>query len=164
MFIVATPLAAHAQTKDLSNDLAPSTTEIINQSEPVAALDPGPGFKPFQTTVTFTQQQLVNVSTVNLVTVPAGKRLVIEFVTVTAQVPPGQRIAAFNLFAGAGIYSLLVNEQPTTVSGDAIFRAAQQLRLYADPNTQVQMFIARSSTAGIGQYQVALSGYFEDAN
>jgi hypothetical protein len=165
LLIVAAPLVANAQTKDLSNDSAPSAGEITNQSDVVTAIDPGDGFQPFQTMVVFNQQPGFNSSQVDILTVPTGKRLVIEFVTVNTQLPSGQRAVSFQLVPGGGAaFFLLVNEQPAAVNGDAIFRAAQSLRLYANPGTLVRINLGRSSSLGIGQYQVAVSGYLEDAN
>lgn len=163
LLIIAAPLAANAQTKDQRNESATNAAGIVEPSETVAAVDPGPGFKPFQTVVSITQQQGVAISQANVVTVPAGKRLVIEFVNYTGQVPSGQRVVAFNLVTFGAGYSFLVNEQPAMANGDVIFRAAQQLRLYVE-NSAVGMIVVRSSAAGTATYQVAISGYFEDVN
>lgn len=163
LLIIAAPLAANAQTKDQRNESATNAAGIVEQSETVAAVDPGPGFKPFQTVTFFTQQPGVALSPVSIVIVPAGKRLVIEFINYTGQVPAGQRVVAFNLAAFGGAYSFLVNEQPAMSNGDVIFRAAQQLRLYVE-NSAVQTLVVRSSAVGTATYQVAISGYFEDVN
>lgn len=153
---------ANAQTKELTSEEAPRDVEVVSRSTDLAAIDPGTGFQPFQTSVNFNQAPLSNASLVDVATVPAGKRLVIEFVSVNAQIPAGQRMTGISLMAPRQFY-LLVNEQPPSAGGDAIFRAVQQLRLYASSGSTVQIGVFRSGNSGTGQFQVALSGYFEDA-
>ena len=79
-----------------------------------------------------------------LYTVPDGKRLVIEWASVGANVPAGQRITSFTFSTTAGNtgqgHRLVVYDQGTTFNCSAHFTASQQVRFYADPGTQVKGF------------------------
>jgi hypothetical protein len=107
------------------------------------------------------------VSTVSVAIVPAGKRLVIEFISATGQVPAGQHVVAWQIntiappFGGA-VHDLLVHEQPAFVNGDALFRASQQVRLYANPGSEVRALLTRDDSVGQGQFTVTISGYLVD--
>jgi hypothetical protein len=102
----------------------------------------------------------------DIVTVPSGKRLVIEQVSMIGQVPPGKVVPTFCLItvaSGGGFqHDFLVNVQPPAVNGDALFRASQQVRLYADPGTPVRTTFVRSSPSGKATFSVTLSGYLVD--
>ena len=98
----------------------------------------------------------------NLDAVPAGSRLVIEQVSVTASVPSGQSgFFSISTTAGGNGESFVI---PTTQrffdgSGTDILVATQSLRLYADPGTTPQVNFFRSSTAGFASFQGMISGY-----
>src|SRR4029078_476074 len=107
-----------------------------------------------------------NVTTLNVATVPAGKRLVIEFVSMTGQVPPGQHVEIMEITTsrgGGGVsHQFVIHPQPDAVIGDALFRANQSLRLYADGGTQVSALFRRNSGAGSASYGITISGYLVD--
>ena len=107
-----------------------------------------------------------NVAAVDIVSVPFGKRLVVEQISMTGQVPPGQVVPTFCLITIAGgggfQHDLLVNVQPPAVNGDALFRASQQVRLYADPGSPVRTTFVRSSPLGKATFSVTLGGYLVD--
>jgi hypothetical protein len=122
--------------------------------------------QPFQVSANSTQVGN-NVSTVTIATVPAGKRLVIEWVSMTGQVPPTQHAEIMEIstiagpFGGAS-HQFVIEEQPDAVIGDALFRSNQSLRLYADPGTQVSALFRRNSGAGLATWNATISGYLVD--
>jgi hypothetical protein len=69
--------------------------------------------------------------------IPAGKTLVVEFVSVQVRVPAGQQpVLLFETGDGNGVASLFLNLQLSDINRD-IFVASQQIRLY----TKNQLFI-----------------------
>src|SRR5436190_23708734 len=118
LLIVVTPPAAYVQTKDPINDSAPSVTDIVTKSDALAVIDPGPGVQPFQTVIGITQLSNT-ISSADLLTVPAGKRLVIEFINMTAELPPGQRVYMFSINTGGIPFDMLLIQQPAAIDGDA---------------------------------------------
>ena len=121
--------------------------------------------EPFQAAASTTETG-TNVSTLNVATVPAGKRLVIEFVSMTGQVPAGQHLEIMEITTSSGLggvsHAFVIHTQPDAVSGDALFRANQSLKLYANAGTQVSALFRRSSTLGLANYHLTISGYLVD--
>jgi len=154
------PTAAQGTTTIAGNvNVANSTANPV----PVSfTSDP---FQPFQGAAGTTETG-TNVSTVNVATVPAGKRLVIEFVSMTGQVPAGQHVEIMEITTSSGIggvsHAFVIHAQPDAVSGDALFRANQSLKLYANAGTQVSALFRRSSTLGQANYHLTISGYLVD--
>jgi hypothetical protein len=147
-----------------------NTVRLHNTTaSPLPVFDANDGRQPFQSSASSIQEG-TNVSMVTVATVPAGKRLVIEFVSATGQLPPGQHVAAWQITTiapptGGATHDLLVNEQPPFVNGDALFRTSQQVRLYANSGStvgDVRVGFSRSSSVGIGQFHVTISGYLVD--
>jgi hypothetical protein len=106
---------------------------------------------------------------VPITTVPAGKRLVIEYCSLIATMPVGQTI--FNARIGTQLldsnngstlyHVLTVSAQGSDGLRD-FFSVSQELRLYADPGTTVFCAAQRSSPIGSnpGSFGCAISGYF----
>jgi hypothetical protein len=97
--------------------------------------------------------------------VPAGKRLVIEFVSVVLEVPHDEwaGVAIENRLNGAAARNWLELGRLRRVSSDR-FTASEQVRLYADPGTVVQVFLARDPLGAGGEMvgSINLSGYLVD--
>lgn len=136
-------------------------------NNPLPVRDADPARQPFQNSASDTQEPGTNGSLITIATVPVGKRLVIEFLSASAQMPPGQHLVVcqINTIAppfGGLTHELLINEQPNFVNGDALFRASQQVRLYADPGSNVRALMTRDSSAGQALFLATLSGYLVD--
>jgi len=104
-------------------------------------------------------------------TVPAGKRLVIEFVSVRTFVgPPGQKLfVAVGVSDGQTTYD--INLAPTLVGtftvgtgGTTGDRSAisQQTRLYANAGDTVRAFVQKNDDVGAGQATITVMGYLVD--
>ncbi|HSP16677.1 MAG TPA: hypothetical protein VLV78_18165 [Thermoanaerobaculia bacterium] len=160
VLFLASPVAMNAIPSD-------KDVRVVNTTmEPVPVLNMSDARQPFQVGAVGTQNG-TNVSTLTVATVPVGKRLVIEFVSMSGQVPPGQHVELFHITTSAGpfggaTHDFLVNPQPDAVIGDALFRASQQVRLYADPGTTVTATFRRNSSAGLTTYGATISGYLVD--
>ena len=97
--------------------------------------------------------------------VPAGKRLVIEFVSGFIGISDDVQFQArkifpvrFNLNASQSQLIFVVGDLDTLLGGGRTYGVSQTLRLYASPGTVIQLF--PSSIAQFGS--LAISGYFVD--
>jgi len=101
-----------------------------------------------------------------VLTVPAGKRAVIETVAVSLDVGPGQVPAAkitsglANAFGGFADFPLPLTPQGSSFGLDD-YVANSPMRLYADSNVTVHVF--RSPATGSAVAQFSIAGYFVDA-
>ena len=103
-------------------------------------------------------------------TVPLGKRLVIEFVSVNATIGKGEKMHSFirggNGFSDA-VHPITMNFQVTVANRD-IFVGAQQMRMYAEPGTTVEILVSRRDAADTGAVspnavmETSISGYLVD--
>ena len=97
-------------------------------------------------------------------TVPAGKRLVIEFVSVRVEVPSGQKATVVLIaVVGTAAAQHIIATAPLTGFGTAdLFEASVPARIYADPATSVTAFVARTSATGSANAFVKFSGQLVD--
>lgn len=103
-----------------------------------------------------------------LFTVPTGKRLVIEFASLRVNADEGEQISAFiragDNFTDA-IHPIVMTFQQSS-SGKDLVVGGQQLRMYAEPNTAVELLVSRTKN-GVGASSTAhisgsISGYLVD--
>ena len=102
--------------------------------------------------------------------VPLGKRLVIEYASVLANIGKGEKVHAFvrggNGFQDA-LHPIIMNFQLTSAGND-LFVGSQLLKLYAEPGTTVEILISRRDAADTGavdqdsNLQASISGYLVD--
>ena len=102
--------------------------------------------------------------------VPLGKRLVIEFVSVSATIGKGEKMHAFirggDVFNDA-IHPITMNFQVTVASRD-LFAGAQLMKMYAEPGTTVEILVSRRDAADTGavkpgaSFSTSISGYLVD--
>jgi hypothetical protein len=84
-------------------------------------------------------------------TVPKHQQLVIEYFSCNADVPGDQFIAVSLTTNGGGFaaFSFLAAKQGTIpVTGDDVVIISQQVRIFADPGTDVELSVSRSSATG----------------
>jgi len=99
-------------------------------------------------------------------TVPAGKRLVIETVSLLIFLPSGQNYDSVSIATSVGgqtvNYSLFPG--PIPQSGTAsVYGITQPLKIYADAGTQVVAAVLRPIAFGDGTLDLVISGYLVDA-
>lgn len=101
--------------------------------------------------------------------VPAGKRLIIEHVSVFGSTPLGQKlilasigVTQQNANSGQPVLHYLVINSAGSDAFAARYSCSQMVRLYADPGTIVSLSAQRDATAGtlFGAVAYAISGYF----
>lgn len=161
--VANTPTVTFAPGASVGISPVSNTVQLANTTaNPVPVFNLADALQPFQAAANSTQSGY-NVSTVDIATVPAGYRLAIEFVSMVGQVPPTQHVEILQILTvtdpSGGIYhDLLVNPQPAAVIGDALFRASQEVKLYANPGTTVSALFRRNSSAGDATFGVTISG------
>jgi hypothetical protein len=93
-------------------------------------------------------------------TVPAAKRLVIEFVSVG----PGLDLSQFTIttFQGPCNVMLVQQGQNTVGASGTLWGASQTVRLYADPGTSVDCRVFRNTGTPVIDIGLTVSGYLVD--
>ena len=150
-------------------NLAPGSSVGINNTAanpvPVFTTNSSDNWQPFQAHASSIQSG-TNVSTANIATVPAGKTLIIEYVAMDAQVPPGQHAEIMEITvsnSGGGLsFPFVIHAQPAAVIGDSLFRSNQALKLYSVAGSTVRALWRRNSSAGSATFQVLISGRLVD--
>jgi hypothetical protein len=132
------------------------------QSIPIRDVE-NPARQPFQRELQITIPAGSN-GAAETFTVPAGKRLVIEYIAATVAVFPGQKgsLRITNTAGGTlASYDLHLEDEGVGFTGFAIFRVSQQIRIYADPGSTVTVVVGSDGATlpvNIGEL-VTLSGY-----
>ncbi|HEV8367924.1 MAG TPA: hypothetical protein VGQ39_08235 [Pyrinomonadaceae bacterium] len=161
---------------DFSNNTvkfdAVNNTVKIDPTNPLAVRNvDNPARQPFQADAPSIGefQPGQGIAFANITTVPQGKRFVIEQVSIMGGMLPGQKM----LTAGIEVlsanqnntYYLTITPQGTNSGGFRdIYVASQQVRLYADPGTNVYGVATRDNTTGFANAAVTwtISGYLVD--
>ncbi len=149
----------HAQqsgpwTVGLSGEVAISAGETLDVRDAEA-----PARHAFQTELIFSVSPGQQYD-LGAFTVPAGRRLVIEQVTVDGfTAPAGRLLASVKTSVGGALaqHNLVMQEQGT-FNGAAFLVASQRVRLYADPGTDVEVYILQSDPGG-SVIDATVSGY-----
>lgn len=99
----------------------------------------------------------------DLYTVPAGKRLIVEYAGLGCYLPPGQTaIVSFQTTLNGAIGLHNLTQAPlapqSSLSFGSFTALSQQVRWYADPSTALQASVVRTDTTGIGGCTVHFSG------
>ena len=101
----------------------------------------------------------------DIFTVPAGERLVIEYVDASC-VSQGQvQVASLDVsFNHSGIGHPLLIKPEGNVFGANVFAVAQPVLLYADPNSEVQIDFSTTDSTGQTGCTAGVTGYLEPTN
>lgn len=103
-------------------------------------------------------------------TVPAGKRLVIEFASVLASIPTGQQLTEVRLSPGGNntgrndpvVHDLLFSKTTSNVSGFDTFVASEEIRAYCEAGESPQIVVVRGAFSGAWSFRTSISGYYID--
>ncbi len=99
-------------------------------------------------------------------TVPAGKRLVIEYASMHASIPVGEvaELSIVTSVAGTFVEHVLPLTPPSVpfAAGGLVARVGQVVRLYADPGTVVFVNVGRSGVGSPTNFSVSISGHLVD--
>jgi hypothetical protein len=131
---------------------------------PVCDID-HPARQPFQAAVEITLPDGTGGQN-GFVTVPAQKRLVIEYVSGEAFMPTGQKcvFSVITTIGGAstGARHYLDSDAMGKFGAPDYFRAGQVVRLYADPKTTVMLRADRDLAVGSATARMSISGHLID--
>ena len=93
--------------------------------------------------------------------VPANRRLVIEYASAGCSIPAGQAIAVSFVtgLGGSYTYPALQSSFPAPPGAKPYTATGHPVRLYADPGTNVGYSLARTDASGVASCGVQFSGY-----
>lgn len=144
---------------------AQDVTVVNTEKNPVPVFDvENPAKQPFQTSV-LSFIEAGSPSGHAFFRVPAGKRLVIEYISGILSVPFGQSIVTFELTTTASRLTANHSVQISfagVLAGSSQFTAGQLVKIYADPGTIVGVGAFRNTYTGTGRVSVTISGYLLD--
>jgi hypothetical protein len=125
-----------------------------------------PAFQPFQREFIFTFPAGFLGDNEDF-TVPAGKRLVIEFVSFRYHIPAGQTPALNFLQIGNVSYYFSMTQQaanqPHTDGPQDLWVGTSPTRLYVNPGVNLRVAVRKNSAVGTGLGSVSISGYYVNA-
>jgi hypothetical protein len=90
--------------------------------------------------------------------VPAGKRLVVEFISVEVDVPVGQNAIRVTLDR----QDRSVHRFPLSLQGSGLFVAAQQMRMYFEAGESPRVAAFKDSFSGAIFLDATITGYYID--
>jgi hypothetical protein len=96
--------------------------------------------------------------------VPAGRRLVIEYASLSAYLPPtGQAmfVRVVTTVNGSGAFHTLAVQRQEDYGVLKQFGAAHLVRIFADPGSMVQVSVGRVPSTSTANCNVTLSGFFQ---
>ena len=101
---------------------------------------------------------------------PLGKRLVIELASIKAWIPINSKASAHiyvTLMGSTVKYSIPLGHQRTGSLSQHIYAGTQQMKIYADPGTEVQVFVEATRDDAVDSYsnvsfQASIAGYLVD--
>jgi hypothetical protein len=161
---VAAPATANVNVVNTPDVNVVNTPNVNVANSTLSVRDAAhPAYQPFQAQAQFAIPTGDSAITFVIATVPAGKRLVIEYATVLAEAGAGTLGARIQTTADgnfAAHHLVLAGQGP--LFGVPAFTASQTMRVYADPNTAVTGIVNRSETTGTAGGQVSISGHLVD--
>jgi len=116
-----------------------------------------PARQPFQRQLGFEVTEFGGFSSF---TVPAGKRLVIEYVSASGVVPSGDSMQY--LVVTGEVQNFIPVAQQASAPGVVFCVAGLQTRLYAEPGTSVTLGALRTGSTGTSSANISISGYLVD--
>ena len=164
VFALAMPVGVRAAGQ-LVTLVDPSTTSkarVVGGSLRVAEFN-DPARLPFTTTRSLPMSAATTGVAELLITVPAGRRLVIDTVGFSASLPQGQRAITDRVSVASGGssagFSIPLSFSGTS-SGLDRFVGLEHVQLYADPGSNVLVSWTRNSATGAATGTFSISGHF----
>jgi hypothetical protein len=158
--------------------LTPGTSVMIDSTvgDPVRVRNVNDAIQPAQAQIACISPSVtIGCGPVTIYTVPAGKRLVIEYASMSACMLPGQTATlTVSTEVGSTLVHHLVNVTPPAAgpgtgaigcnlpAASSVTAVGQQVRLYADPGTTVTVEGDRNSNTGAANFVFSISGYLVD--
>jgi len=155
------PVASYGQTPRPPADVNVVNTPNVRDAD-------NPAHQPLQAIVACLADNVLGCSEI-IYTVPQGKRLVIEFASMEASLTSGQvaQLTIETTAGGSNVPHRFPLTPPAVVfQGEAVVATlAQQVRLYADGGTNVEIKARRNFVGAAFKafFRVSISGYLVDA-
>lgn len=147
-------------------DAAKEVLVINPSSQPLPVRDvDNPARQPFQKEILVNLDPGSDTGEDDVVTVPPGKRLVVEHASATGFVPVGQKLRVFVLSrfnSQLTSVALVATPQGTIDNGRDVFVASDQVRLYAGSGDFVRAVARRNDSAANGFVFFSVAGYLMD--
>ena len=142
-----------------------TNVEVINnESKPIPVFNVDtPSTQPFQKELNFDFNP-ASLGGGGSFVVPAGKRLVIEFVSGNILLEQGKAIdfaISANVNGTTAPHRLLLNELWPWGIYSISYNVSQSMKIYADPLAEVLVYV-NNTEGGNGSVFVSISGYLED--
>ncbi len=93
--------------------------------------------------------------------VPAGKRGVVEFVSLYAQMPYEQRLT-FTRLSGGNANNQFIQVQATDTANTALVSASQPMTMYLDSGNGLTLYVGRTSPQGSQLVDAYVTGHYVD--
>lgn len=149
----------------LANPIYAAQDVAVNNTatNPVQARDvDNPGRQPFSFGILGTLNAGQPFLLIDVTTVPAGKRLVIEYVNMEAQVIPGQKVLTRLFSTGAsGNISLFAPFQAKIGFFDVLI-ASHLIKHYAEPGSTVKLQVFADESLGGAGIAISIVGHLID--
>ncbi len=117
--------------------------------------------EPYRTQVQVDIPDFYSTKSKEFQAIPAGKRFVVEHVSVRGYVQAGQKPMVW-LKLGSFEYALVAHHQVSFSNGKDYFAASQPMKLHVDSSDSLYAFASRWSNSGISEFTFTLSGYLID--
>jgi len=161
------PVTLQGTLPAISGNVAVTNTPTVNVASLPTVIFQNrdePARQPFQRFASF-QMQAPATGAGDTFTVPAGKRLVIEYVSLRTNINTGaNQVVSYSLSnqGGGSLGTFSFVPQPTIDSaiGTTGYIAHGQLRAYCDPGTNVTITAVRNSTNDSDTVNYTVSGYY----
>jgi len=166
MLTGAGSVQAHSAPKERDRGRDDKQVVVVNEDDeaiPVRVVGRDP-FQPFQRPFSLEWPDGQDLVT-STYTVPAGKRLVIEYASLSAYLQAeGQSmfVRILTTAGGASAFHNLAVQKQEDYGVLKQFSAAHLVRIYADPGSTVQVSAGRVPANSIANGTVTLSGHFEN--
>jgi hypothetical protein len=172
--LVTTKRAGAQQTEAIARPPAKpaSPVEVVNvptvfiAGTPLAVFDIDNARQPVQSgNAAFAAQNGHTTSSTDTLHVPNNKRLVIEQVTAQGFSPNGRIVSVGVTTWVNGVpadHYLVLNDAGVSAGGFFYQTVSQQVKFYADPNTDVRAFFERNDNRNNTSMFIQVSGYFVD--
>jgi len=99
--------------------------------------------------------------------VPAGKQLVVEFVSTSSEMPPPQKPHPVIVILGAtgdlAVQHYLVTQFQLSYRGSDIYKSAEPVLMRLPRNHTLRVWLGRDGTVGTARCFFGISGHFETA-
>jgi hypothetical protein len=97
--------------------------------------------------------------------VPAGQQLVVEFVSISCEMPPDQpptpAIVILNTVGGAIVQHYPVMHSQIKYTAGAVYTSADPMRFRLTPDLTLRVVVGRNSDSGTARAYFGISGYIE---